>query len=244
MDTVNEDALVASDEEKNGSDGADFSGVEYAEAGSEEEFLILKAAWERGELAEEDLPVGAVSKDSRGRTLVFGRYKPKIGRDADMGIKRMPADVGTVSPAFKPTVAKPLPAIRCVNIKKDGMRCNRWSIRGATVCLVHGGRLPTVKNDAAAAVERARMRIVDLTDDAVDVLEDLTQPGTADAIRLKAATEILDRAGIKGGMDINVEVEHKIDPALTIAERLKQINSRASDDDSEEIVDAEVVEEG
>lgn len=250
MDTVNEDALDASDVKNEEEDhslvsdgGADFSGVEYAEAGSEDEFLVLREAWERGELAEEDLPMGARSKDSRGRDLVFGRYAPKIGRDAATGIKRMPADLGTVSPNFKPTVEKPMPSIRCVNIKKDGMRCNRWSIRGGTVCLVHGGRMPTVQKAAAAAVDRARMRLVDLTDDAVDVLEDLTRAGTADAIRLKAATEILDRAGIKGGLDINVEVEHKIDPGLTIAQRLEQISKRSSQDEKEDIVDAEVVEE-
>lgn len=224
-------------------------GAEYAEEGSEEEFLAKRAAWERGELDEEDLPVGAVSYDTRDRKLIFGKYAPLIGRDVDRGIKRSPEAMGsTISPNWRPSAEKPLPSVRCVKIKKDGARCNRWSIRGATVCIVHGGTLPNVKQHAAAAVETARMRLIDLTDDAVSVLEDLTLEGTAPAIRLKAATEILDRAGIKGGMEIDVVVEHKIDASKSIADKLGEIvaRTRAAEIESsepEEVVDAEIVEE-
>lgn len=229
-------------------DSEEFSGSEYAQEGSEEEFLAKRAAWERGELAENELPEGAISFDTKGRKLIFGYYEPILGRDGDRGIKRKPSDFGTaVSPNWKPTVDKPIPSVRCVKIKKDGERCDRWSIRGATVCLSHGGALPNVKQHAAAVVETARMRLIDMTDEAVTVLGELTLPGTSDAIRLKAATEILDRAGIKGGMDINIEVEHKIDPSATIAERLSQIsqrNKKSLEKGTEDIIDAEVVEDG
>lgn len=236
------DTIDAVDEIEDGG-GDDYAGAEYAEPGSEEEFLVKRAAWERGELDEEDLPAGAVSYDSRDRKLIFGRYAPVIGRDVDRGVKRSPEAMGsTISTRWKPSVDKPLPCVRCVKIKKDGQRCNRWSIRGATVCLVHGGSLPNVKQHAAAAVETARMRLIDLTDDAVTVLESLTAEGTAPAIRLKAATEILDRAGIKGGMDIDVVVEHKIDASKSIADKLGEIVARTRAAAEEEVIDVEVIE--
>lgn len=225
------------------------AGAEYAEPGTEGDFLVKRAAWERGELDEADLPMGAISYDTLDRKLIFGRYAPKIGRDVDRGVKRSPAAMGsTISPNWKPSVTKPLPSVRCIKIKKDGERCNRWSIRGATICITHGGNLPNVKQHAAAAVETARMRLIDLTDDAVTVLEELTAEGTAPAIRLKAATEILDRAGIKGGMEIDVVVEHKIDASKSIADKLGEIMARSRakgelESGPEDIVDAEVVDE-
>lgn len=222
-----------------------FTGTEYATPGEEEEFLVLKDAWFRGELDEADLPTGAVSFNKQGAKIIFGKYHPKIGSDVSRGIKRTPEALGGVSPRFTPTIEKPIPSVRCVTIKKDGDRCGRWSIRGAAYCLVHGGKLPNVKKAAAAVVDAARMRLIGLTDDAVDVLEDLTRPGTADAIRLKAATEILDRAGVKGALDINIEVEHKIDASVTIAEKLLQISNRSSDDTESDtdVIDAEIVDD-
>lgn len=236
------DEVLESESESETESGDPFDGSEYAAPGEEAEFLAIKEAWKRGEVVEEDLPSGAVSYDKHGRKIIFGKYAPKIGTDVSRGIKRTAESLGGVSPNFKPSLEKPLPSIRCISMKKDGDRCGRWSIRGAAYCLVHGGRLPTVKKAAAAAIETARMRLVGLTDDAVDVLEDLTRSGTADAIRLKAATEILDRAGVKGALDINIEVEHKIDASTTIAEKLLQISKRSADPEDLGVIDAEVVD--
>lgn len=35
----------------------------------------------------------------------------------------------------------------------DGLPCNAWSVRGATVCRVHGGMAPWVRRAAAARIE-------------------------------------------------------------------------------------------
>lgn len=218
----------------------------YAEPGTEEDFLVKREAWKRGELDFDDLPQGAVSIDGLGRTIVFGKYYAQSTSPAFVGRKSTPESMGVnISPKWKPTVSKPLPCVRCVTIKRDGNRCGRWSIRGATVCLVHGGRLKNVRQHAAAAVDAARMRLIDLSDDAVSVLSELTSSETAPAIRLKAATEILDRAGIKGGMDIDVVVEHKIDASKTIADKLGEIvaRSQAKEIEDEDIIDAEVLED-
>lgn len=159
----------------------------------------------------------------------------------------------TVPMGWKPTVAEPVPVVRCTgtirNGDRKGERCTKWSIRGATLCISHGAQLPNVKEHANAIVEAARMRMIGLTDDAIDAIEDLvTNPGTQAQVRLKAATEILDRAGIKGAPDLTVQVEHTVSAADTIAEKLKGIASRLAPkeddlDDLGEVIDEEPEDE-
>lgn len=147
-------------------------------------------------------------------------------------IPRTPASQGSLTPTgWEPTHQKPVPVIQCTAFNNKGERCGRWSIRGHRVCIKHGGRLPNVQKHAAAVVEAARLRLIDMADPAIDVLHDLIQSGTADAIRLGAAKEILDRAGVRGGIDVTMEVEHKIDPAALVADRLAQIRKNQQDND-------------
>lgn len=134
-----------------------------------------------------------------------------------------------VPKGWKPTVDKPVPVVRCTIIKSDGDRCKRWSIRGATVCHKHGGTLPSVREHAEAVVEATRMRIIDNADDAVGVLEQLMQPGTSENVRLKAATEVLDRAGVRGGFDIHQETEVTVNPSELLAERLTTLRRRSEE---------------
>lgn len=151
----------------------------------------------------------------------------------------------TVPDGWKPTSGRPLPALRCTHVRDDDSRCKNFGVRGTgfngtpSMCFIHGGSLPSVKAKAEATLLVARMRLVENTGMALDTLFDLTKPGTADNIRLKASTEILDRAGVKGAADFTVEVNHAVSAADSIAERLKSIAGRA---EPEEIVDAEVVD--
>lgn len=134
---------------------------------------------------------------------------------------------GGVAERWKPSISRPIPSVRCTTVKKDGHQCPNWALRGATVCVSHGGRLPSVKAHADATVEAARMRLIDMSDSAVDVLKDLiTTVGTADAIRLKAATEVLDRSGVRGGVEINMEVEHTVKAESVVADRFAEIVAR------------------
>jgi len=101
-----------------------------------------------------------------------------------------------------------------------------------------------MQKQAKTVVEAARLKILGLADEAVDVLDDLIKPGTNDAIRLKAAQDILDRAGLKGAIDVNVEVEHKVNPAEIVSQRLKKLSGVSEQpEDEEDIQDAEVVED-
>lgn len=166
---------------------------------------------------------------------------------------------GSITPLnWKPTPTKPVPVVRCTQIKKDGERCKRWSLRGYTKCHRHAGpgamKDGNVSKYAAAVVEAARLRLIDDSDKALEVLNELLQPGSSEGIRLKAATEVLDRAGIRGGIDVKVDVEVHEDPAVVIADRLAKLAEGAEEvkkmqaksrqgDSSEDIVDAEVVDE-
>ena len=64
---------------------------------------------------------------------------------------------------------------------------------------------------------------------AVDVLEDLMQFAASEPVKLKASTEILDRAGVRGGVELdgNISVTDGRPAAEIIAERLSRLASGA-----------------
>jgi hypothetical protein len=112
------------------------------------------------------------------------------------------------------------------------------------LCRVH---LRTVRKPGAD-VERARLKLVQSAPFAVDVLEELMENAESEPIRLKAASEILDRAGIKGGFefDVNIDVTDSRPAASVIAERLERLASGAkmvAGIQDADIIDGEVVGE-
>ena len=129
------------------------------------------------------------------------------------------------------TLGAPIPVVQCTYIFPDhhdrpGEQCKKWSLRGALKCVRHGGTLPNVRQHAEAMVESARLRLIGSTDQAVDWLLDLAENSTSDAVRLKATTEVMDRAGVKGGMEVDVNVTHSSDPAELLRERLATLRKR------------------
>lgn len=122
----------------------------------------------------------------------------------------------------------PLPQ-RCAAIKTDGVRCQLWSggrPQDDGLCRVHLGSL---KNKPTDSVERARDRLTQAAPAAVDTLEDLMLSAESEPVKLKAAAEILDRAGVRAGIDINSEVTVDIRPAAAlIAERLQKLAPTAT----------------
>lgn len=140
---------------------------------------------------------------------------------------------------------------RCKAIKDDGVRCQLWTggrPQDDGLCRVHLGSL---RNKPTDSVERARARLTQAAPAAVDVLEDLIENGESEPVKLKAATEILDRVGIRAGFDINTEVVVDVRPAASIiAERLARLSKGAENilainaaaNGEQDIIDAEVVE--
>lgn len=149
---------------------------------------------------------------------------------------------------------KPKPH-RCVHIKPDGVRCLLWSPgrpKDAGLCRPHlqARKMPTEDLD------RARRKLLQAAPYAADKLEDLMEYAESEPVQLKAATEILDRAGVRAGVDINLDVtvDDARPAAQVVAERIARLAEGAaarvemlsaiSAAEESEIVDAEVVEEG
>lgn len=141
---------------------------------------------------------------------------------------------------------------RCRAIKDDGLRCMLWSSgrpKDDGLCRVH---LRSMKKRPGEDIERARAKLTQAAPFAVDVLEELMQYAVSEPVKLKASTEILDRAGIRGGVEFDAKVKVSDDrPAATIiAERLARLSAGALttaqnlvEEGVGDIEDAEVVED-
>jgi hypothetical protein len=150
---------------------------------------------------------------------------------------------GPASPKRAP-LAQPR---RCRIVKTDGVRCMLWSsgrVKDDGLCRIH---LRTQRKPGED-VERARRKLIQSAPYAVDVLEELMESAVSEPVRLKASTEILDRAGVRGGMelDVGMEITDARSPAQIIGERLARLATgalRTARDlvDETDIQDAEVV---
>jgi hypothetical protein len=62
------------------------------------------------------------------------------------------------------------------------------------------------------------------------MLEHMMETAESEPVKLKAATEILDRAGIRGGVELDTNVNIDVRPAASIiAERLNRLAINATD---------------
>ena len=125
---------------------------------------------------------------------------------------------------------------RCRMTKTDGTRCQLWNsgrIKDDGLCRIHLGSTRRTANN----VEIARQKISQASTYAVDVLEELMETAVSEPVKLKAATEILDRAGVRGGMELNIDVKTTDrSPAEVLAERLARLEAVASERTSQLII--------
>lgn len=130
---------------------------------------------------------------------------------------------------------------RCRFVKTDGLRCMLWSSgrpKDDGLCNIHLGSIKRPGQD----VERARAKIVQSAAYAVDVVEELMENATSEPVRLKAATEILDRAGVRGGMELDVGVDVNVRaPHEILAERLQRL-AGAAIETAASLPDAKVID--
>lgn len=98
-----------------------------------------------------------------------------------------------------------------------------------------------------AIQEAARLKLLDNSDIAVETLEQLMLPGSSEGIRLKAAEAVLDRAGIRGGFEIQVDADITLNPSDTLRDRLTKLTKgaaavQAMKERREEQEDSDIVE--
>jgi len=138
---------------------------------------------------------------------------------------------------------------RCRQIKDDNIRCMLWSSgrpKDDGLCRIH---LRSTKHKTSDDIERARTKLMQAAPYAVDVLEDLMESAESEPVKLKAATEILDRAGVRGGIEVDTSVNIDVRPAASIiAERLQRLTTTAMEASArlapeQEPIDGEVVED-
>lgn len=133
---------------------------------------------------------------------------------------------------------------RCRHIKEDGIRCMMWSSGRAKddgYCRVHLG---SIQRKPGEDIERARAKLTQAAPYAVDVLEDLMENAISEPVKLKASTEILDRAGVRGGVEVdaNLNVTDSRSAADIVADRLARL-SRSAIDVASRLVEAGVSQE-
>lgn len=118
---------------------------------------------------------------------------------------------------------------RCRFVKDDGIRCMLWSSgrsKDDGLCRVH---LRSAMKKPSDDIERARQKLTQAAPYAVNLLEDLMENAESEPVKLKAATEILDRAGVRGGVEVDTTVNLDVRPAAqVIAERLQRLAVGAS----------------
>ena len=119
---------------------------------------------------------------------------------------------------------------RCKATTIDGTRCQRWCNGYAAsggMCRQHlvfrrydeGGNSHNIET-----ITRVRNKMISAAEMAADQLEELAYSATSEPVRMQASREILDRAGIRGGYEIDQKVEVSlVDPAAIVRERLEKI---------------------
>lgn len=182
-----------------------------------------------------DLPVGQI---------------PKVGEDGYNPFTDPESVWFGVSPDFRPRSDRPIPSFKCSHVnKKTHKRCGNWAVRGTgfnntkAVCRKHGGSLPNVRAHADAIVEGARLALADSVPDAVAKLVRLaTSDEAPHQVQLNAAKDILDRAGLKPGDKVEVDIGIGVEKPSEMI--MKKITEMRKDEVEANVEEAEIVGEG
>ena len=123
----------------------------------------------------------------------------------------------------------------CKARRRNGEPCGNPPMLGSTVCRMHGGSAPQVK-------QAAQVRLMMAADPAaarlIEIANDKTMPPN---VRLAANKEILDRANVVGTQQLNVEVSAFEERTRKIVVRWEDFADDEGNDTN--ILDAEVVDD-
>ena len=94
--------------------------------------------------------------------------------------------------------------------KQSQQRCKRHAIAGGTVCAIHGGK-------ASQVIAAARLRLAALVDPAIARLEKVIKDPEHEASAVRAAKDVLDRAGLKPTDTLKIEGDTEVyDPGREV----------------------------
>ena len=126
---------------------------------------------------------------------------------------------------FRPALLGP--PSRCAAKKVDGHRCGNWTngtVDYGDFCRVHLTNRPNGEaGKTPGHLQMARNRLQSAAVAAVDELETLMATATGEGTRLNAAKEILDRAGVRGGFEVEQQVTVVKPAADIVRERLADL---------------------
>lgn len=119
---------------------------------------------------------------------------------------------------------------RCEVIRTDGTRCWSWAPapNKAKRCKKH---LAWEMDTDQANAKLAKLRMLQMAPAAADTLEGLMlDANESGAVRLKASTEILDRAGVRGGVELDISGELEVkDAGAEVSDRLTRLAERMAE---------------
>lgn len=138
---------------------------------------------------------------------------------------------GPEGKVFRPAVEGP--PSRCRARRMDGKRCQNWTgglFENDGLCKTHiSTKASAPDNFGSNRLQRARNRLISAAEGAVEGLEELATSATSEPVRLGAYKEILDRAGVRGGFEIDQNVKVDVTSAEQIVlDRLKEIAKRSA----------------
>lgn len=176
-------------------------------------------------LWERKMPLLSDSKDP------WSDYLPamELAADADIphwvreAIREREEQAGQGVPRHE---RRPIP-FRCEMVRSDGTRCWNWASgdEGVARCYPH---LTSKSLGEDRLIQAAKLRLIQAAPAAVDKLEELMESAGGEAVRLRASVEILDRAGVRAGVDVHQSVDVRVtDASEEVRLRLERLAANA-----------------
>ena len=101
------------------------------------------------------------------------------------------------------------------HVRKTGAPCPRYATTGTRVCSAHSGTANHVRNAASRRIETDRDKLLNSRPEAIDTsLACIRDEDALWADKVRAATAILDRAGMPAGLKLEVERSSDLKPAV------------------------------